>query len=90
MAVTFILFAIRCITRAQEKIVLTSEQISWVRLLKTTEIQLAQINDLDSYVSIDGVCVEVEGQSGQKIRFTTEITGFFDLCREVKNRLYVH
>src|SRR5215475_15581426 len=89
-AVTLILLALRCIARAQEKIVLAAEQISWVRLLKTTDIQLTQINGLDSYVSIDGVGVEVKGQSGQKICFTTEITGFFDLCREVKKRLYVH
>ena len=88
MAIMLSLLAFRCLIRIHEKIILDDNQIAWVRFFKTTKFPLTQIINIDSYVPIDRAGLEIKSQSGQKIRFTTEIIGFHHLCREVMRHHY--
>jgi hypothetical protein len=88
-AIISFLLTLRCLARTQEKIILMDNSIQWVRLWRTVSFPLAKISGLDPYKSVDETGLEVSAQTGQKIRFTTDIAGFWTLSRELKNHLFV-
>ncbi len=85
----FLVMGLHYLARGYEKIVLTDNEIVWVRLHKTISIPLNKLDQIDTFYSIDGFGLAVRSNR-QCLRFTTDLKEYWTLNQALKKYVCNH